>query len=270
MSFYDMHVHSRNSADSDLIEKDLVSRAFTSGLKGIGIVAHLDGNPADYCYNYFDPDRFDRDIRKAELAAPAGFRVFKGVEIGEPLRFADYATSRMSNHEYDFIIGALHWLEDDTFILEKDAFLKNPVLEIVENYYRELLDVVENCEFQILAHMGLFRRGIKKAGGETDFDETELWPALIKKLLGVLVDKNIALELNTSGLRREENLTYPIPSVLRMFKDLGGELVTLGSDSHRDPWVFYGLETGAEILIECGFRKACYYHKGQPNFYPLV
>ena len=86
-----------------------------------------------------------------------------------------------------------------------------------------------------------------------DFDETVLWPVLLERILLTMIERNIALEVNTAGLRRPESVTYPNSAVLRLYRTLGGELVTTGSDTHRDPWVFHALHRATELLRETGF-----------------
>jgi histidinol-phosphatase (PHP family) len=107
------------------------------------------------------------------------------------------------------------------------------------------------------------------AGLDHAFDETVLWPDLVAGVLSAVVERDMALELNTSGLRRKETTTYPTPRVLGLYRELGGSRVTLGSDSHRDPHVFFGLDTGRKILLEKGFEETCIYSMREPRPVPL-
>ena len=267
---FDMHVHTANSPDARLSESTLSRRAAQSGIPGLGFVAHLDCNPLDYCYGWFDPDRYDADFDEAvETRDRNGPLLMKGVEIGEPHRFGRRAVEIMSGHDYDFVIGALHWV-DEALVLEEEAFrAASDPMELVEEYYRQSLEMVECGGFDILAHLGIFRRGMAKCGLDYGFDEVRLLPELTRRLLEALIERRIALELNTSGLRRKEEMTYPSPPVLGLFAELGGTLVTIGSDTHRDPWVFYGLDRGVELLRGSGYESAYRYERGRPEPYPL-
>jgi histidinol-phosphatase (PHP family) len=250
--YYDMHVHSTSSPDASLSEVSLAHRAVKEGLAGVGFVVHLDFHPSDFCYGSFDSVEYETAFRKAARETAGSLILMKGVELGEPLRFRSEITVALTESRFDFLMGALHWIED-RFLLDESAYASTDPLELVEEYLRRTLEIVKNCELDILAHLGIFRRGLAKAGISTGFDETILWPVLLERILVTMIERNIALEVNTSGLRRLESVTYPNHAVLRLYRTLGGELVTTGSDTHRDPWVFNALPQAAELLLETGF-----------------
>ncbi len=264
----DMHVHTTNSPDAELSEEELARRAVEAGLGGVGFVAHVDFHPKDFCSGYFSPDRYDGAFEEARRAFP-GLRILKGLEIGEPHRYEQQARELVQGRRYDFVTGGLHWV-GDRMVLDAGGFEGTDPRTLVEEYYRQLLQMASSCGMEILAHVGIFRRGLAKAGLDTSLDETALWPGLLAELLTAMIDRGIALEVNTSGLRRPELVTYPTARVLRMYGSLGGRLVTLGSDTHSDPWVFYGLEEGAGLLRSCGFESVCYFEGGEPVPVPLV
>ena len=265
MDLIDMHVHTSDSPDADIPAWRLVQRGIENGLGGIGFVAHLDLNPEDFCYGGFNAEEYDESIASARRESDGRISVMKGLEIGEPHLYEKQAKELVDYSHYDFITGALHSVEGIGMILGKEVFADGDPMEIVENYYSETLRMVEVSDIDILAHMGLFRRGLALAGLRYDFNEMQLWPEIIDSILRVLIERNTALELNTSGLRRIERMTYPIPAILERFRELGGTLVTLGSDTHREPHVFFGLKQGAELLLQTGFREAYSFVDREPR-----
>ncbi|MBN1433271.1 hypothetical protein JW921_00825 [Candidatus Fermentibacterales bacterium] len=268
---YDMHVHTSNSPDADFPESLLASRAADAGLSGVGFVAHVDYHPRDFCYAWFDAARYDEAFAKAvESRGSDGPVLLKGIEIGEPHRFGERAMEAASGYDYDFVVGALHWVGEE-LVLEKEPFeARADPMGLVEEYLRQSIEMVETGGFDVLAHLGIFRRGMTQAGLDLrELDETRLFPDLVRQLLSSMVERGVALELNTSGLRRDERVTYPVPPVLALYRSLGGTRVTLGSDTHRDPWVFYGLGEGVDMLLEAGFGTALLYRRGEPVEYPL-
>lgn len=264
---FDLHVHTLNSPDASLSEAELAERAVVRGLAGLGFIAHLDFHPLDPCFGFFNGARYTASVRDAAALNP-GTTLLCGVEVGEPHLYSGQARGVLEAGEYDYVTGALHWV-DDLLVLGPEAFRKEPPLKLVEGYYRETLEMVRSGFFHILAHMGLFRRGMALAGLDTSLDETRLWPGLLEEILGVMVEKGVILEVNTSGLRRKECVTYPDTAVLELYRSLGGELVTLGSDTHRDPWVFYGLEEGCDLLLKTGYFNCTCLRRGEPFVYPL-
>lgn len=262
-----MHVHTLNSPDARLSEDELAERALEEGLAGLGFVAHLDFEPEDPCCGFFDGERYRGAVLSAAEKHPETV-ILLGLEVGEPHLYHDQVEQTIDREDYDFVTGALHWV-GDLSPLFPEAFRREPAMKLIELYYRATLDMVRKGSFHILAHMGLFRRGMALAGLDPSLDETRLWPGLIEEILGTMIERKIVLELNTSGLRRRERMTYPDRPVLEMYRALGGRLVTLGSDTHDDPWVFYGLEEGRRRLIGAGFEDCCYLKGGEGLVHPL-
>ncbi len=263
----DLHVHTTNSPDASLSEGELADRAAAADLTGVGFVAHLDLNPDDACYGFFQGDRYRTAVREAEREHP-GLTVLCGVEVGEPHLHGARASEMIRGGGYDFVTGALHWV-DGLLVLDPEPFRGEDPLRLAERYYRTTLEMLENPRFDVLAHMGIFRRGMAMAGFDTSLDETALWPGLLQDVLGRLIETGVILEVNTSGLRRRERITYPSAAVLDLYRSMGGRLVTLGSDTHGDPWVFFGLPEGRNLLMQCGFDRCHYLCRGEPSSYAI-
>ncbi len=265
-----MHVHTSDSPDADIPAWRLVRNGIENNLGAVGFVAHLDLNPEDFCYASFNAAAYDESINRAGSEAGGRLSVMKGLEVGEPHVYEKQVKDLVDYSNYDFITGALHSVEGIGMVLGREVFVDGDPMEIVEEYYAETLRMVEVSDIDILAHMGLFRRGLALAGLRYDFNEMQLWPETIDSILKVLIERKIALELNTSGLRRAEKITYPIPAILERFRELGGTLVTLGSDTHREPHVFFGLKQGSALLLKTGFREAYAFVDREPQAFGLA
>jgi histidinol-phosphatase (PHP family) len=83
-----------------------------------------------------------------------------------------------------------------------------------------------------------------------------------------MTEKGIALEFNTSCFRQGMVCT-PEPWLLRLYKDLGGELVTLGSDSHEPTLIGAGFDEGADMLRSVGFSRITRFINRKPEFVGL-
>jgi len=269
VAIIDMHVHTDDSPDADIPAATLLARAAAEGLAGVGFVAHLDLNPDDYCYGGFNAEGYKRSLVRAEEKAQ-GTLLLRGIEVGEPHRFEDAAAKVADYSKFDFITGALHAVREGGMVLGPEAWGRSTPEEIIREYISETLEMTTTADMDVLAHFGLFRRGMAMAGLDTSFDETDLFPEEVDAVLGALIERKIALEVNTSGLRRLEKTTYPIPSVIRRYRQMGGRMITLGSDTHREPWVFYGLEEGRKLLLEIGFSEAYTFVNRTPESYSII
>ncbi len=78
-----------------------------------------------------------------------------------------------------------------------------------------------------------------------------------------------ALEINTSGLFLALNETLPPESIVKRFKELGGEYITIGSDSHYHNKLGAGIEEGMALAKKCGFEYAAIYQKREPVMLPI-
>jgi len=264
----DMHVHATSSPDASMSEEELAGTAVSRGLGGLGFVAHVDFHPLDYCADAFSPDGYERAYRLAMSRHGDSLRLMQGQEVGEPHLFGARVLEAIGDREYDFVTGAVHWV-GDLQILEPGPFEGGDPMGVVAGYYEELLEMVRRSDIDVAAHVGIFRRGMARAGLDTSFDETEIWPGLLRDLADELVGRDIALEINTSGLRRPEAVTYPAPAFLDLFLEAGGKSFTLGSDTHSEPWVFYGLEDGAALLRNRGVDSVLAFERRIPVRMPL-
>ena len=92
---------------------------------------------------------------------------------------------------------------------------------------------------------------------------------MLDEILKLLVKYNIALEVNTAGLKKHLGFANPQPEVLRRYRELGGTLITVGSDAHRTGFIGYGFEETAKLLKSIGFSHVVYYKAHRPNFVKL-
>jgi histidinol-phosphatase (PHP family) len=263
----DTHVHTTDSPDASLTALELAGRAAAAGLGGVGFVAHVDFHPDDFCTGAFSAASYDGSFREA-AAGEGGLILLKGVEIGEPHLFMDEAVVALQRFSYDYFTGALHWV-GGRLVLDASTFEGGGTADLVEEYILDSIRIASESPIDILAHFGVWRRGLALAGMDQDPDETLLWPGLLRRLFEAMMDRGIALEVNTAGLRRREAVTYPTPAVLRFYRNCGGSLVTLGSDTHAEPHVFFGLDRGAALLRSEGFEKAYCFRDRRPVPFPL-
>jgi histidinol-phosphatase (PHP family) len=262
----DMHVHTQSSPDADIPADELCVMGLAVGVETIGFVAHVDLCPEDHCYMSFSEEQYMRELN---IADSSGTRVLRGLEVGEPHLYMQQAEQLFTRSRYDFITGALHWVED-RLVLDEKAFQTGNAIDLVEEYYRNTLAIVQNTNISIVAHMGIFRRGMARAGLSTDIDEVSLFPVLLKKILQTMINKGIALEVNTAGLRGPDKTSYPTEGVLRLYSSLGGQRITIGSDTHRKQNAFFGLSSGMSLVASCGFGRYGVFVAGEYVPTPLL
>ena len=133
---------------------------------------------------------------------------------------------------------------------------------LLKQYFDELLDTASNADFDSLAHLTYPTRYIIQ---RTDINpELDRYSEVIDNILKALVDRDKALEINTSGLRTI-GVTMPDINIIKRFKELGGKYVTIGSDAHSVSKLGYGIEKGIEIAKTCGFDYFTVFENRQPE-----
>lgn len=237
MILCDSHIHSHLSIDSSASVEDMCRGALDKSIPCIAFTEHHDLNPKDEGYNYFDPERFSREITEAKNMFADRLTILKGVEFGEPHQYPE-ALATFQHQEYDVIIGSIHWA-GDFFAGSQEVLSHYTPEDFYERYYQEMLEAVQFGGFDILAHFDFPKRYLKT-------NVTDL--PVIDEVLKTLIASEIALEINTSSLRKGLTETLPDRAILQRYAELGGTTITLGSDAHSPENIGAGFEYAFQVL----------------------
>lgn len=260
----DYHVHSTCSGDGHVSMADMCAKAVELGITEIAFTEHLDNNPADICYGTFDPDFYLAEIESVREKFGGQLMILTGVEFGEPHLYRDQLRELQDADWPDVILGSMHWIGD--LIIAVDGFGDADMDELYCGYFDEVLKMVEAGGFDVLAHFDLVKRfGVKYAGPF----RIEPFKDQIAVILETIIKQGIALEVNTSGLRQPCNEPFPSLETLKLYRDLGGKLVTIGSDSHRLEQLGFGLKDGLEMIRTVGFDSITLYRNRRPERYNI-
>jgi histidinol-phosphatase (PHP family) len=222
MSFnFDTHVHSTFSCDAKDSLEDMVNSAINKGFKYICFTEHVDYNPRDYGYGFYNFEAYSNEIERLRDKFSYNIEILKGIEFSEPQLYKSEFEKEL-NRDYDMVMVGLHWT-DDKFYGERVLLQKYSPEEILEKYFKDLKEVVSIGGFDVLAHFDFPKRYY----GRHDSDNS-----IIEIILKILIRNNIVLEINSSGFRKGYNYTLPEFSIIDKYLNFGGNRITLGSDSH--------------------------------------
>jgi len=238
MLITDYHVHSEASFDCEppASIKDILKTAAEKNMEQVVICDHydvnwvLDGsNPAVN----FKASR--KQIKNAKREIKCGTKLLLGVELGQPHQSPEtdaHARELLRKNNFDFILCGLHSARNDPDFYYMDyTNADKAMLEgMFERYVRELCELAEWHEFHALAHIDYPVRYLKI--NQINIDASRYYD-LYKEVFKILIRREIAVEINTSGLLRKNfRDTMPSFDLLKIYKDMGGELLITGSDSH--------------------------------------
>jgi histidinol-phosphatase (PHP family) len=262
----DSHVHtdcSRDAADSAMM---MGERAARLGLYSLTITDHCE------C-NVYRSQGYDKSIRQSNFEArkaAASFagrlHIYSGVELGQPRQDISAAGDALDGCRFDFVLASVHSIRGKEDFYSLDYASEN-IDSLLENYFDEILETIEWGQFDSLAHLTYPWRYI--VGEHRIPIRKKRWAGRIDEVLTRLIEKQKALEVNTSGFRQKLGEPMPGLDVLQRYRELGGELVTLGSDAHRWADVGAGIERGMELLKKAGFRRFMIYVDRQPHALPI-
>lgn len=253
----DCHVHSHHSVDGSRRLEDYCRAAVAGGLKAIIFTEHYDLNPVTEGFNHLHFARYAQEVEAVRQKFAGRLEIGLGLELGEPHLYAGAIDAFLSGKKVDFLLGSVHWVGEKALHLDYGQGCSAE--EAYQRYFEEVLRAVQAGNFHVLAHLDLLKRYL----GHQSPLETEHFREIITAILQEAISRGIGLEVNTSGLRQGLADTLPGLMVLKWYRDLGGEIVTLGSDAHRPEDVGAGLATGLNTLAAAGFTRAGYYQDGQ-------
>lgn len=257
-------MHSRISPDAHFGMEEMCAESCRKGLKEVVFTEHYefytDGivrpyfNEA-YLENYFAVLNECRDKFKGKL------NVKSGMEFGQSHLERKKAEEIAERYPFDYLIGSVHKL--DNVDLENMEYTKDTVDEIAKNYYESLLELSETGAFDCLGHLDLFKRHCRKYGFSDQYDRFE---PTIKKILTAIIQRGKGIEINTSGLRQAAGETMPGINILKLYKELGGTIITAGSDSHKPEDVGAGFDEAHVLLRKAGFDRIAVFNQRRCSF----
>jgi histidinol-phosphatase (PHP family) len=253
----DLHVHSTCSADGVSSIEEHARQAKVVGLTEVGFSEHVDLDPRDKSYGFFDPERYDLEIGAARETVP-GVQLRQGIEITYQSRLEARLVSFLASHSCDYVIASVHLVDysDGWAIVSEPGamaafFAGHSQRQAYGPYFAELLRAAQSGMGDVLGHLDLVKRfGVGEYGplDPLAFEEE------LREVLRAVVHRGMGLEINTSGLRQSPGEPYPPLTVVRWFRELGGEVVTVGSDAHHAKDLGSDINLALDMAQEAGFQ----------------
>jgi histidinol-phosphatase (PHP family) len=225
MRMTDYHVHADFSPDSRIKLSELLPYAASMGFTEIAITEHLDLLPQEFD-KFGTPSLLDykEHIKNYQSMFPH-IKLYCGIEVGDFQQVRQKAQSILNDMKFDIVLGSVHFVDN---VINVAVPMPIPLSKRqVTEYYEQNLLLVETCDIDVLAHLGVYKRYYV-----TPPDESYCLP-IISKILETIINRGIALEINYSAMRRSYKYLHPETEQLELYKKLGGKLITLGSDSHQ-------------------------------------
>lgn len=258
----DYHMHTVFSEDSEALPEEMIGQAIALGMKRICITDHMDiGFPKDEFW--LDTPAYVEKILELQEKYRGYIDVRLGVELGLQKQYAQILANYVRRYPFDFVIGSMHLLHGkDPY--EPETFAERTDESVFRDYFEATLENIQAfSDFHVLGHLDyVVRYGMEKAA-EYSYAK---FADIIDEILKTLIEKGCGLEVNTAGLKYGLGFCNPHPDVLKRYRKLGGEIITIGSDAHKPRHVGYEFAQAEALLRACGFAFRTEFVKNLPEF----
>ena len=262
----DFHFHSNFSADSKADPRAMVEAAIEKDFSIICFTDHVDIDFPEQLIT-FDTAEYTKylDAMREEYKGKIDIR--KGVEVGMLPHIVDENDSFVKSAPFDFVIASTHVIKGLRPNPRRFNEYKDQYPTAKEGVVAYLEDVLKNLQlfdnFDVCGHLDY----ISVYTYEENFAYEE-HREITDEILRLLITKGKGLELNTAHYRRGFEGS-PCMAVLKRYKELGGEIITTGSDGHSPKEIGFGIDWAQECLRTCGFRYFTVFKDRKPEFLPL-
>lgn len=267
----DCHTHSHFSPDSQEGTEQMIQAAIDRNLTHICLTEHMDLDyqvTEEYPPGRFvlDVDAYYRELLPLQQQYADKIEVGFGIELGMQPHLNEENTRIAQSYPFDFIIASSHmvggidpcWLSREQMGQEQNLY---------RDYFREELECIRSFrEYDVYGHIDYVVRYGKEGDGRYAYRD---YSELFDEMINIFISRGKGIELNTSGLRKGLREMNPYTDFLKRYRQMGGEIITVGSDAHCARDVAADFDMAAEILRQCGFRYYCVFQNRKPKFRKL-
>ncbi len=261
MNLYDQHLHSKHSFDSDAQPADNARKAIEVGLAGLTFTEHYDTHPEEIAECVYDDIAYSATIDALRDEFGTRLRIGKGIEVcyqpDNMPRIIDF----LDDLRFDLVLLSVHWFYGQPIHAGYVWKGRDPS-KVTRRYLEAVLDAVRFCErlyrdqprvFDVLGHLDFVKRYSQRyAGGVFVAQHSDVMDEILRTCLAA----DLIPEINTSTLRRDSlDETMPGPAVVQRYADLGGTMMSIGSDSHSSRDIGADLDHAVNMLRDAGINQ---------------
>ncbi len=270
MKIFNSHTHTGFSHDGQGTIEELCFSAQKHCLSGFAVTDHCDCECADDDEMLKNLDLSYRETEKIKEEYRNELIISKGIEIGEVLFNPQFAEKIISSHNYDVILGSVHAARIKNYempfsVIDFSKLSDEFIDRYVTQYFFDLLETAKTTDYDILCHLTVVLRYIvykynRKVNIHKHFP-------VIAEILKEVIRRDKALEVNTSGI--QDRYFMPDKEIISLYKSLGGNKITVGSDAHTPCDISKGLTEAVLMLKNSGFDALTYYVDRVPYEYKI-
>lgn len=261
---FDLHIHTLHSVDSKQTIDEVCESAVQKGLQGIAICDHVDMWFSEKLNTPAAIRDCIEDVRRARAAYGDRLEILQGMEMAEYLYDPENADRILGLGDLDVILGSVHSVAfeeiDDSYSrIDFSSMPEEKIVRFMKKYFFHISEMIEKTDFDVLSHLtcplryinGKYKRNI----------DVQIFRKEILDIFSRIIEKDIPLEINTSGVGSFYDRYMPDTALIRTYQDMGGKLITLASDAHVPQNVGNAFSATKEMLQDIGFDGYCIFRK---------
>lgn len=267
MIICDCHNHTDLSADCQVPAETMIEAAVKKGLSYLCITDHMDPDMdfpgMDFTFSL--PDYFARNKKLKERYSKK-INLLTGIELGLQPHISEKLSRIVSYGDFDFVIGSAHVCDEmDPYF---PAYWENRTeRDGIFRYFEYILETISAFDdIDVYGHIDYI---VRYAPSKSSSYSYRSFAEILDEILKTFISKNIGLELNTAGLKYGLGFVHPHPDILKRYRELGGEILTIGSDAHKPEHLAYEFSVVPDLLKQCGFRYYTFFQNRKPEFIKL-
>lgn len=283
-AFVDVHNHCCEfSPDASQPLSERILEAKEQGLAGVVMTDHYDKDlfevergiplppegavPKAGEWIFYLPDYWVRlpEERRRLAEADDPFKLLIGIELGYAPLLAQHFRDLSEQYDFDCIIASVHSLEKQDVYQCRETLIRCGKIKLYNRYIHYMADMLEEMDYaNVLGHFDYISRYLNIKNKKMYYREQS---EAFDRLFGIMIERQVSLELNIGSQRAKEAdgtpMGLPDPAILKRYRELGGELVSLGSDAHHAGYVGRHFKESADYLEALGFGYLTHFEKGQ-------
>ncbi len=260
----DCHVHTKISHDGISNMAEYLEIAKEKGIDEITFTEHYDiYDGLETNLKTLDVNRYQDEFLKYKDNAK--IKVNFGIEIGLQPDTVEQIRNMVKQYPFDFIIGSSHITCKKDMAMDSGFFEGYTRKEAYLRYFEEVLQNIKlyDNEFDVYGHLDYVVRYGGYAEKRIDYQE---FREILDEILIQLIKKDKGIEINTSGIRYGLGNPHPNIDIVKRYKELGGKIITIGSDAHKVEDFAKDFDIAYDLLKEAGFDEIAIFHHRKPDF----
>lgn len=263
----DFHLHTAFSGDARSPMEHMIQRGISLGMQTLCFTEHMDYQIINEGVNFaVDTAAYREGFLQLREKYRSQIELLFGIELGIEPQHQAFLKEYARAWDFDFIIGSSH-IVDGIDPYYPVYFANRSESDAYRRYFETIPEnLAAFSDIDVYGHLDYI---VRYGPNKSTYYSYEKYRGEIDAALNMMIEKQIGLEVNSAGIRKGLGFPNPHPDIIRRYLQLGGEIISIGSDAHDTDSIAADFETVRKLLLACGCRYYTIFRKRKPEFIKL-